>query len=107
MYFIYRFDINHTHKKKKDTQTKRSPNAPKLQAHQFSPRYSFRTIESKILQEPNKLISFFFSPLEKPWPIIERFLQNLEPGSVGLDVGCGNGKYLAVNRDVFIVASDR
>jgi len=26
---------------------------------------------------------------------------------VGLDVGCGNGKYLTVNRDVFIVGSDR
>jgi hypothetical protein len=26
---------------------------------------------------------------------------------VGLDVGCGNGKNLMVNRDVFIVASDR
>ena len=43
----------------------------------------------------------------KPWPIIERFLKGLEPGSVGLDVGCGNGKYLAVNRDIFIVGSDR
>lgn len=26
---------------------------------------------------------------------------------MGLDVGCGNGKYLAVNPNVFIVASDR
>jgi hypothetical protein len=26
---------------------------------------------------------------------------------VGLDVGCGNGKYLSVNKNVFIVASDR
>lgn len=38
---------------------------------------------------------------------MEQFLKGLEPGSVGLDVGCGNGKYLAVNREVFIVASDR
>jgi hypothetical protein len=51
------------------------------------------------------LMYFFYET--KPWPIIERFLQSLEPGSVGLDVGCGNGKYLAVNRDVFIVGSDR
>ncbi|KAI4233861.1 MAG: hypothetical protein LQ349_004143, partial [Xanthoria aureola] len=36
-----------------------------------------------------------------------RFLQELPPGSVGLDVGCGNGKYLTVNPNVFIVASDR
>ncbi|KAM0691464.1 hypothetical protein Q7P36_010235 [Cladosporium allicinum] len=54
-----------------------------------------------------QIASHFSSTRYKPWPIIERFLQNLEPGSVGLDVGCGNGKYLAVNRDVFIVASDR
>jgi tRNA (uracil-5-)-methyltransferase TRM9 len=31
----------------------------------------------------------------------------LAPGSVGLDIGCGNGKYLTVNPDVFIVGSDR
>ena len=43
----------------------------------------------------------------QPWPIVERFLGKLEPGSVGLDIGCGNGKYLAVNPNIFIVASDR
>lgn len=43
----------------------------------------------------------------QPWPIVESFLRRLEPGSVGLDVGCGNGKYLTVNQDIFIIASDR
>jgi hypothetical protein len=38
---------------------------------------------------------------------VERFLKGREPGAIGLDVGCGNGKYLAINPDVFIVASDR
>ncbi|GAB7352972.1 hypothetical protein MBLNU459_g3541t2 [Dothideomycetes sp. NU459] len=33
--------------------------------------------------------------------------KGLRPGSVGLDIGCGNGKYLAVNPSVFIVGSDR
>lgn len=47
------------------------------------------------------------SPLFQPWPIVERFLTGLAPGAVGLDVGCGNGKNLMVNRDVFIIASDR
>lgn len=45
--------------------------------------------------------------VSQPWPIVERFLQGLTPGSVGLDLGCGNGKNLMVNRNVFIVASDR
>lgn len=49
----------------------------------------------------------FSSTRYKPWPIVERFLLEQEDGSVGLDVGCGNGKYLGVNRKVFIVGSDR
>ncbi|GAB1312992.1 tRNA methyltransferase, has a role in tRNA modification [Madurella fahalii] len=43
----------------------------------------------------------------KPWPAVASFLRAQPPGAVGLDVGCGNGKYLGVNRDVFMVGSDR
>ncbi|KAL2149601.1 hypothetical protein VTH82DRAFT_8253 [Thermothelomyces myriococcoides] len=43
----------------------------------------------------------------KPWPAVESFLRSQAPGAVGLDVGCGNGKYLGVNPDVFMVGSDR
>ena len=43
----------------------------------------------------------------KPWPLVTQFLRSLAPGSVGLDVGCGNGKYLGVNREVYIIGSDR
>ena len=39
--------------------------------------------------------------------MVETFLRCMPVGSVGLDIGCGNGKYLAVNPDVFIVGSDR
>lgn len=38
---------------------------------------------------------------------MEKFLCDLPIGAVGLDVGCGNGKYLTVNPDIFIVGSDR
>lgn len=54
-----------------------------------------------------KIASHFSSTRYKPWPIIERFLKGLPDGSVGLDIGCGNGKYLAVNQHIFIVGSDR
>ncbi|KAH6621323.1 S-adenosyl-L-methionine-dependent methyltransferase [Chaetomium sp. MPI-SDFR-AT-0129] len=43
----------------------------------------------------------------KPWPTVGSFLHSRAAGAVGLDVGCGNGKYLGVNRDVFMVGSDR
>ncbi|KIW67993.1 hypothetical protein PV04_03969 [Phialophora macrospora] len=49
----------------------------------------------------------FSSTRYKPWPVVDEFLRNLPAGSAGLDIGCGNGKYLAVNKDIFIIASDR
>jgi len=49
----------------------------------------------------------FSSTRHKPWPFVATFLASLAPGSVGLDVGCGNGKYLELNRSVLLLASDR
>ena len=54
-----------------------------------------------------QIASHFSSTRYKPWPIIERFLKDLPDGSVGLDIGCGNGKYLATNPNIFILGSDR
>ncbi|KAJ4347858.1 tRNA methyltransferase, has a role in tRNA modification [Didymosphaeria variabile] len=54
-----------------------------------------------------QIASHFSATRYKPWPIIEKFLKELPDGAVGADVGCGNGKYLAVNPRVFMVASDR
>lgn len=42
-----------------------------------------------------------------PWPLVTDFLHALEPGSLVADVGCGNGKYLAVNPNVCMIGSDR
>ncbi|KAI9836218.1 MAG: hypothetical protein M1819_001555 [Sarea resinae] len=54
-----------------------------------------------------QIASHFSSTRYKPWPIVERFLKELHPGSIGLDIGCGNGKYMAVNPNIFIIGSDR
>ncbi|KAF2238311.1 uracil-5--methyltransferase TRM9 [Viridothelium virens] len=54
-----------------------------------------------------RIAPHFSSTRYKPWPVVEKFLRELPDGSIGLDVGCGNGKYLAVNKNIFIVASDR
>lgn len=37
---------------------------------------------------------------------MEKFLLEQKPGSIGLDIGCGNGKYMSVNKNVYIVGSD-
>ncbi|KAI5302367.1 hypothetical protein KEM56_000748 [Ascosphaera pollenicola] len=63
--------------------------------------------EAHVHQVYQEIADHFSQTRYKPWPIVERFLQSQSPGSIGLDIGCGNGKYLPVNKDVFIVASDR
>lgn len=69
---------------------------------------SCEAYESEYVHEVYQQIASHFSETRyKPWPIVEAFLCDLPAGAVGLDIGCGNGKYLQVNRDVFIVGSDR
>lgn len=40
------------------------------------------------------------------WPKVAAFLDSLRPGSVVLDAGCGNGKYLGFNPDCFFIGCD-
>ncbi|KAJ1541965.1 Alkylated DNA repair protein alkB 8, partial [Nowakowskiella sp. JEL0078] len=49
----------------------------------------------------------FSSTRYKPWPVIAKFLEDRLVGSLGADVGCGNGKYLGVNKSVYTLGSDR
>ncbi|KAE8211427.1 hypothetical protein CF327_g4822 [Tilletia walkeri] len=41
-----------------------------------------------------EIASHFSSTRYKPWPLVSSFLETLPPGSIGADLGCGNGKYL-------------
>ncbi|KAF8795472.1 putative tRNA methyltransferase 9B like protein [Argiope bruennichi] len=43
----------------------------------------------------------------RPWPRVKQFLLELEPGSLVADVGCGNGKYLDINPDIWKIGADR
>lgn len=63
--------------------------------------------EEHVHEVYQQIASHFSSTRYKPWPIVHDFLVSQSPGSLGLDVGCGNGKYLTVNRDIFIIGSDR
>ncbi|KAJ8541428.1 hypothetical protein K7X08_002244 [Anisodus acutangulus] len=40
------------------------------------------------------------------WPKVSAFLSSLFPGSLILDAGCGNGKYLGLNPDCFFIGCD-
>ncbi|MCJ1288105.1 tRNA methyltransferase, has a role in tRNA modification [Xylographa opegraphella] len=63
--------------------------------------------EQHVHEVYDQIASHFSSTRYKPWPIVEQFLKALPDGSVGIDVGCGNGKYLAVNPNILVLASDR
>lgn len=49
----------------------------------------------------------FSATRHKPWPLVSSFLMSQKPGSIGVDIGCGNGKYLDVNPSLHILGSDR
>jgi tRNA (uracil-5-)-methyltransferase TRM9 len=72
-----------------------------IASHFSSTRYKV-CVSPTSAPPPNYLLTSL-----KPWPIVERFLKDLPDGSVGLDIGCGNGKYLTVNPNIYIIASDR
>ncbi|CCD23758.1 tRNA (carboxymethyluridine(34)-5-O)-methyltransferase NDAI_0C00970 [Naumovozyma dairenensis CBS 421] len=55
----------------------------------------------------NEIAPHFSQTRYKPWPIVTSFLNDQKTGTIGIDVGCGNGKYLNVNPNVFLIGSDR
>ncbi|OAA80195.1 tRNA methyltransferase [Akanthomyces lecanii RCEF 1005] len=49
----------------------------------------------------------FSSTRHSPWPRVAAYLAAQHAGAIGLDVGCGNGKYLDVNPALHMLGSDR
>ncbi|KAJ1968925.1 tRNA methyltransferase, has a role in tRNA modification [Dimargaris xerosporica] len=62
---------------------------------------------SHVHQVYDQIAPHFSSTRYKPWPVVESFLDGQVAGSVGADVGCGNGKYMGVNTKLFVSGSDR
>jgi ubiquinone/menaquinone biosynthesis C-methylase UbiE len=44
-----------------------------------------------------KIAPHFSNTRYKPWPKVEEFMNNVPPGSIVADIGCGNGKYMGCN----------
>ena len=65
-------------------------------------------IEKKHVYEVyDKIATHFSLTRYKPWPLVAEFLNSLSDDSFVLDIGCGNGKYLSVNNNVFMFGTDR
>lgn len=73
-----------------------------------TPEQNQTDYEQKNVHEVYEVIATHFSDTRyKPWPVVEDFLNSLKIGSLGADVGCGNGKYIGVNPKLMILGSDR
>uniref|UniRef100_A0A182Y9F9 Fe2OG dioxygenase domain-containing protein n=1 Tax=Anopheles stephensi TaxID=30069 RepID=A0A182Y9F9_ANOST len=55
----------------------------------------------------NEIAKHFSDTRHSPWPRVEAFVRSLPAGAVLLDVGCGNGKYLASSECVVMLGCDR
>jgi tRNA (uracil-5-)-methyltransferase TRM9 len=70
-----------------------------IASHFSMTRYKVRTT---ILGSIQQLINL------QPWPIVAQFLSSLPAGSIGLDSGTGNGKYLPLRSGcIWTIGLDR
>ncbi|KAF2069157.1 hypothetical protein CYY_009526 [Polysphondylium violaceum] len=67
---------------------------------------AYRVELKHVHQIYDKIALHFDSTRYKAWPIVENFLNKQTVGSMGVDVGCGNGKYLGINNDIYTIGSD-
>ncbi|KAM6157700.1 tRNA (carboxymethyluridine(34)-5-O)-methyltransferase ALKBH8 [Rhynchocyon petersi] len=85
-----------------DSQKKQSPSPfPRndKEASQLEQEYVHRVYE--------EIAEHFSSTRHTPWPRIVQFLKDLPCGSIVADVGCGNGKYLGINKELHMIGGDR
>ena len=61
---------------------------------------------TNVIQVYEQIADHFDTTRYKPWPVVETFLTSLAPQSLGLDIGCGNGKYFKVAPAVQIIGCD-
>lgn len=65
-------------------------------------------MEDMYVHEVYEKIAVHFSRTrQKPWPIVEKYLLKQPIGSLGVDIGCGNGRYLSINPNLFLIGIDR
>lgn len=55
----------------------------------------------------NEIAGHFSETRHSPWPQVTEFIQQFPVGSILVDVGCGNGKYLQSNPNIFEVIDEK
>ncbi|KAI5633618.1 2OG-Fe(II) oxygenase superfamily domain-containing protein [Phthorimaea operculella] len=63
--------------------------------------------ELHVHQVYEQIAGHFSSTRHKPWPKVVEFMENVPPGAIVLDLGCGNGKNILRRGDIWQVAGER
>ncbi|XP_060065230.1 alkylated DNA repair protein alkB homolog 8-like [Ylistrum balloti] len=63
--------------------------------------------ETHVHKVYEEIADHFSGTRHSPWPRIADFIRTQPVGSILVDIGCGNGKYLGINKDIYEVGSDR
>lgn len=48
----------------------------------------------------DEIANHFSETRHSPWPKVKQFIESFPNGSVVVDIGCGNGKYLSLNDSI-------
>ena len=65
------------------------------------------TIESEHVHSVyDSIAGHFSSTRHTPWPKIDHYVRSIPHNSIVADVGCGNGKYMGLNKDITVVGCD-
>ncbi|CAF1506112.1 unnamed protein product [Adineta ricciae] len=68
---------------------------------------AYRLEQEHVHKVYNEIAHKFSDSRYKPWPHVAEFLQTFPSASYVLDIGCGNGKYLNVRKDLLMIGCDR
>uniref|UniRef100_A0A8B9QJ03 tRNA (carboxymethyluridine(34)-5-O)-methyltransferase ALKBH8 n=1 Tax=Apteryx owenii TaxID=8824 RepID=A0A8B9QJ03_APTOW len=85
----------------------------KGQQRQGQPSFPLSEMEASKLEQEHvhrvyeEIAAHFSSTRHSPWPQIVEFLRSLPKGAIVADIGCGNGKYLGINKDLYMIGCDR
>lgn len=80
----------------------------KINEENFSAQTATEMEKKHVYEVYDKIAPHFSNTRYKPWPLIKKYLDALPLGSLNCDVGCGNGKYLGVNKEnVISIGTDR
>lgn len=63
--------------------------------------------EENVHKVYDEIANHFSETRHSPWPQVQDFLNSFNTGSVLLDIGCGNGKYLGLNPNITVIGCDR